>query len=537
GGTITVDGRQQEGGGEPNDGTQATRASGAPGGKHATLRPTASAISEFSEKIGDAAGHNEGGDKAERQIDSDSTVKPAPGKSSAAKTPLPTEPKEKPSRPSKPADLDGEPTTEWTKSQAIREKLSPPSSKPRTSRVSMELGSVFAVPQDEEDVEVPVDEDDSAASPDSEDIHLEPIESVPPAPNRLAPPAPPAPKIKPPPPKPKNLDRPSSGRVDIGAALFRSESLSLDSPVDLFAPVAVPASTMTDELPPSEPPAAPLLSPTPAIAVPQATASSDDIKPASSPASSGRGWWVAVAAAVLLATGGAYFAFGRTTSSEQASLSTSASPPLETQVPALPEPSEKPSDDPAVVKAEPDSPATSAAVPPSSEPEPVAAALPPSGASEPERDSHAMAPAAVTKADSAAATPAPTKTEVAAATPAPTSTPTAAATTKPSTPAAVPTPPPPGEGGGAPFDRAAASASIAALKSAAQSCKQPEGPKGNASVSITFAPSGRVTVATVSGPPFAGTPVGGCIAATFRGASVPPFSGPNVTVRTMVPMF
>ena len=47
---------------------------------------------------------------------------------------------------------------------------------------------------------------------------------------------------------------------------------------------------------------------------------------------------------------------------------------------------------------------------------------------------------------------------------------------------------------------------------------------------VTFAPSGNVTSAQVEGPPFAGTPVGGCIASAFRSAKVPPFSGPPVSV-------
>jgi hypothetical protein len=49
-------------------------------------------------------------------------------------------------------------------------------------------------------------------------------------------------------------------------------------------------------------------------------------------------------------------------------------------------------------------------------------------------------------------------------------------------------------------------------------------------VQVTFAPSGRVTSATVMGPPFAGTAVGGCVAGAFRRAKVPAFSGNPVTV-------
>jgi hypothetical protein len=49
-------------------------------------------------------------------------------------------------------------------------------------------------------------------------------------------------------------------------------------------------------------------------------------------------------------------------------------------------------------------------------------------------------------------------------------------------------------------------------------------------VTVTFAPSGNVTSAVVDSAPFAGTPVGGCIAGKFRAAHVPAFSGGNVTV-------
>ena len=51
---------------------------------------------------------------------------------------------------------------------------------------------------------------------------------------------------------------------------------------------------------------------------------------------------------------------------------------------------------------------------------------------------------------------------------------------------------------------------------------------------ITFAPSGRVTSANISGPPFAGTPTGGCIAAALRKARVPAFDGDRVTVSKTI---
>jgi len=88
-----------------------------------------------------------------------------------------------------------------------------------------------------------------------------------------------------------------------------------------------------------------------------------------------------------------------------------------------------------------------------------------------------------------------------------------------------------------PFDRdSAVSALNAAAKSAAR-CRSDEGPFGAARVAVTFAPNGNTTTAVVEGPPFAGTPVGSCIARTFREARVSPFTGAPVTVRKSVTIF
>ncbi len=84
------------------------------------------------------------------------------------------------------------------------------------------------------------------------------------------------------------------------------------------------------------------------------------------------------------------------------------------------------------------------------------------------------------------------------------------------------------------FDAAAARASLGAAAGAAAGCRKADDPSGTARVTITFAPSGRVTSAVVSGPPFAGTATGGCIASAMRSARVPPFSGSPVTVGKTV---
>jgi len=99
-----------------------------------------------------------------------------------------------------------------------------------------------------------------------------------------------------------------------------------------------------------------------------------------------------------------------------------------------------------------------------------------------------------------------------------------------STPAATAAP----EAAGAPFDRAAAASALTAAAASASGCRRGADPSGTAAVTVTFAPSGRVTSVNVSGPPFAGTATGGCIATTLRRATVPPFTGAHVTVSKRI---
>jgi predicted Zn finger-like uncharacterized protein len=128
------------------------------------------------------------------------------------------------------------------------------------------------------------------------------------------------------------------------------------------------------------------------------------------------------------------------------------------------------------------------------------------------------------------ATPTPTApTATATATPAPTPTATATPTPTATTAPVAPTVMPPASGSDE-FNKDAARGALASAAGSAASCAKADGPKGVAKVQVTFSTSGRVTQAQIAGPPFAGTPVGGCIAAAFRRASVPPFSGSPVTV-------
>jgi predicted Zn finger-like uncharacterized protein len=84
--------------------------------------------------------------------------------------------------------------------------------------------------------------------------------------------------------------------------------------------------------------------------------------------------------------------------------------------------------------------------------------------------------------------------------------------------------------GVASFNKGAAISALSSAASAASGCKRPDGPTGSGKALVTFAPSGNVTSATVSGGSFGGTSVGGCIASVFRRAKVPPFEGGPVTV-------
>jgi hypothetical protein len=84
--------------------------------------------------------------------------------------------------------------------------------------------------------------------------------------------------------------------------------------------------------------------------------------------------------------------------------------------------------------------------------------------------------------------------------------------------------------GSAPFSVSAAQVALTQAATNSGSCAKPAGPTGSGKVQVTFATSGRVTTATVMGPPFAGTPVGGCVAGVFRKARVPAFAGNPVTV-------
>jgi len=84
------------------------------------------------------------------------------------------------------------------------------------------------------------------------------------------------------------------------------------------------------------------------------------------------------------------------------------------------------------------------------------------------------------------------------------------------------------------FSPSAAAEAMQQAAALSSSCRRPGDPSGMARLTVTFAPSGRVTSAQVSGPPFAGTSTTGCIAKQFRSSRVPAFSGERVTMTKVV---
>jgi hypothetical protein len=92
---------------------------------------------------------------------------------------------------------------------------------------------------------------------------------------------------------------------------------------------------------------------------------------------------------------------------------------------------------------------------------------------------------------------------------------------------------PAGRSGGK-IDSPAANEALAAAAENAKTCQSAASPTGVAHVSVVFTSTGQAIAASVTGAGFGGTLEGNCIAAKFRAARIPPFSGDNVTLRRNV---
>ncbi|MGC4090511.1 MAG: hypothetical protein QM756_22100 [Polyangiaceae bacterium] len=90
------------------------------------------------------------------------------------------------------------------------------------------------------------------------------------------------------------------------------------------------------------------------------------------------------------------------------------------------------------------------------------------------------------------------------------------------------------DGGGGRFDAAAAKAALEDQLQDAAQCREVGGPTGMTQVSVTFAPSGNVSTAILTEPPFANTSVGTCIVNALKRARVKPFSGAASSVTQRI---
>jgi hypothetical protein len=87
---------------------------------------------------------------------------------------------------------------------------------------------------------------------------------------------------------------------------------------------------------------------------------------------------------------------------------------------------------------------------------------------------------------------------------------------------------------GAGFNAKAAKTAIDKIVPGLKTCKQAGEPPGSATVTVTFAPTGRVSDARVTTTRYAGTRTGTCITQRLRQARIPEFVGSPVTVKRSV---
>ncbi|MET0596079.1 MAG: zinc-ribbon domain-containing protein [Polyangiaceae bacterium] len=100
---------------------------------------------------------------------------------------------------------------------------------------------------------------------------------------------------------------------------------------------------------------------------------------------------------------------------------------------------------------------------------------------------------------------------------------------------ANPTPPAPVARSRGDFNTQAAREALEDAAARASKCKTIDTPSGTARVAVTFAPNGQATNAVIESGPFVGTSAGTCVAAKFKAARVPSFTGDSVLVRKSVP--
>ena len=80
------------------------------------------------------------------------------------------------------------------------------------------------------------------------------------------------------------------------------------------------------------------------------------------------------------------------------------------------------------------------------------------------------------------------------------------------------------------WNEGAARSKLAQQNGSIDFCKKKDGPTGKGSATVTFAPEGNVTSVSVD-PPYAGTPVGDCVAGLLKRTKTNSFKGSPQTVK------
>jgi hypothetical protein len=244
-------------------------------------------------------------------------------------------------------------------------------------------------------------------------------------------------------------------------------------------------------------------------------------RPAAPAKPAGKNSWPVLAAVAAVALIAVLFARGNRDSAKEVGPETPNTATTQAAEPATAAPAEPAA--PAPVATEAPAPAMTAASAPAETPPAQPQVDTPSVAA---KEKPAAPTMAVAKTDNAAE---PKEPKAAASQPEkPAKTETKPAETKP----AAPEPKEVAVGGE--FDKAAAGAALTGAAQEASGCRKEGDPSGVAVVHVTFSNAGRATRAVIEGPPFAGTQTGGCIAATLRKATVPPYGGDRVTVTKKV---
>jgi hypothetical protein len=84
-----------------------------------------------------------------------------------------------------------------------------------------------------------------------------------------------------------------------------------------------------------------------------------------------------------------------------------------------------------------------------------------------------------------------------------------------------------------PFDRGATKSALDVIAADLASCTTPSGPRGPGTIRLLILPNGQISRLQI-GPPYAGTPAGGCIRDRFISQRLPAFVGAPHTMNYVI---